>query len=187
MPKLYLVRHGRAAASFDQHHDPALDAEGVREAAAAAEKLVGLRTPLLVTSPMLRCRETAAPLEKLWARTARIEPRVSEIPSPTEDLAARTDWLRNLMAGSWASAEAAAGGDLVRAWREDVLAALLAEPGDAVIFSHFVAINVAVGHALGDDQVVVFRPGNASITELQSDGKRLTLIARGEEAVTAVR
>ena len=30
-----------------------------------------------------------------------------------------------------------------------------------VVFSHFIAINAAVGYATGDDRVVSFRPDNA--------------------------
>ncbi|HZD26542.1 MAG TPA: histidine phosphatase family protein, partial [Alphaproteobacteria bacterium] len=63
---------------------------------------------------------------------------------------------------------------------------LLAVPEDTVVVSHFVAINVAVGHALGDDRVVQFRPDNGSITVLESDGARLSVVELGAEAETTV-
>ena len=44
------------------------------------------------------------------------------------------------------------------------------------IFSHFVAINLAVGAATGSSAMVSFRPGNGSITHLQTDGSQLYLI-----------
>ncbi len=58
--------------------------------------------------------------------------------------------------------------------------------GGAAIFSHFVAINAAVSAATGDDRVLSFRPGNASITVFETDGTRLTLIERGLEAETQI-
>ena len=57
----------------------------------------------------------------------------------------------------------------------------------AVIFSHFIAINVAVGHATGEDRVRVFRPDNGSITTFETDGGTLRLITLGREAETEVR
>ena len=87
MPLLYLVRHGRAAASWDADTDPGLDAGGHAQAQAAAEALASLGPLGLVVSPMARTRETAAPFARAWRVEPRIEPRVSEIPSPTTDLA----------------------------------------------------------------------------------------------------
>jgi hypothetical protein len=46
---------------------------------------------------------------------------------------------------------------------------------------------VAVGAALGDDSVTLFTPANASITILDTDGSRLTLVEKGREAETVVR
>ncbi len=54
------------------------------------------------------------------------------------------------------------------------------------MFSHFVAINVATGLATGADEVTLFRPDNASITELNNDHGRLSLVRRGDEADTKV-
>jgi hypothetical protein len=49
-----------------------------------------------------------------------------------------------------------------------------------------VAINGAVTTILGEARVLAFQPDYASITELESDGKALTLIAKGREAQTKV-
>src|SRR5262249_25450672 len=146
--KIYLVRHGRAAAGFGESHDPGLDDVGRAQAESVAQELAA-RGPLpILTSPLRRTRETAAPLAALWRVEPKIEDAVAEIPSPTENLQERVTWLRQFMAGSWRNATM----DLA-AWREDVIAALLAIPDDTVVFTHYIAINVAVGAAVGDDRV----------------------------------
>ena len=177
MPKLYLVRHGRAAAGFGEDADPGLDALGQSQASAAAERLNLLPRMALRSSPLRRARETAAPLEALWKQAAYIDTAVSEIPSPTPDLAARVAWLRDFMQGRWSDVDAA-----LKAWRSTLIHALLARQEDCIIFSHFVAINVAAGAALQDDRTLVFSPANASITILEHDGYALRLIEKGQEA-----
>lgn len=181
MARLYLVRHGKAAASYAEHIDPGLDRQGMAEAAAAAERLAPLGPLAIISSPLKRAQETAAPLAARWRAMPRIEAAVSEIPSPGLGLAERAEWLRGLMAGTWRGL----GPDLAR-WREGVIAALHALPADTVVFSHFIAINVAVGAATGDDRLVVFRPANGSVTILEGDAGTLRLVALGTEADTKV-
>jgi broad specificity phosphatase PhoE len=180
--RLYLVRHGRPAATFGEAEDAGLAPAGVAQAEAVAQRLARLGPLGLVTSPLRRTRETAAPLERRWGRSARVEPAVSEIPSRGMGLAERREWLRGLMAGRWTEA----GPDLSR-WREEVVAALLALGESTVVFTHYVAINVAVGHATGDDRVVVFAPDHCSVTMLETRGGGLGLVQRGAEAVTQIR
>jgi broad specificity phosphatase PhoE len=177
--RLYLVRHGRAAASFGEARDPGLDAAGAAQAEAAAGRLAPLGPLPIVVSPLRRTRETAAPLERLWRRTAQIEPAVAEIPSPDCALDARADWLRGIMVGRWGEQAP----DL-QAWRVGVLAALAAIPEPSVVVSHFVAINVAVGHAEGDDRVIAFWPDHCSVTILDAEDGRLRLVERGAEGAT---
>lgn len=161
--------------------DPGLDGTGRAQAAALAASL-GPAGPLpIVVSPLRRTRETAAPLEEQWGVVARVEPAVAEIPSPTDDLAARTAWLRTLMRGTWSD-----GAPELRGWCDDVVGALLALRSDTVVVTHFVAINVAVGRATGDGRAMCFRPDNCSQTVLEHDGERLSLVALGREATTAV-
>jgi len=91
MSRIYLVRHGRAAADWGSHVDPGLDDVGRTQAEAMASELAPKGPLPLVASPLRRTRETAAALERRWELGARIEPRVGEIPSPVEDLAARAE------------------------------------------------------------------------------------------------
>lgn len=177
MARLYLVRHGRAAAGFGESADPGLDALGREQAEAVAQELAA-RGPLpILSSPLRRARETAAPLARLWNRRPAIEDAVSEIPSSTDNLQERVTWLREFMAGSWRNATPA-----LAQWRESVIGALLNIRENTAIFSHYIAINVAVGAVTGDDRVVIFSPDNASVTVFENDGGRLRLIDKGREA-----
>jgi broad specificity phosphatase PhoE len=181
MPKIYMVRHGRAAAGFDVA-DPGLDDLGRQQAEDAASRLKALGPLAILTSPLLRTRETARPLASAWNREPVVEEAVAEIPTPPQfGVNDRTPWLRKFMGGSWRDADVT-----LAAWRENAIAALTAIPQDTVIFSHFIAINVGVGHVLNDDRVVIFSPDNCSITVFETDGRTLKLVERGHEAATRV-
>src|SRR5205809_892132 len=101
MARVVLVRHGRAAAGWGDDRDPGLDATGHAQAAAMAERLAPQGPLPLVTSPLRRTRETAAALERTWEVTARVEPAVGEVQSPTPELDGRVAWLRAFMASTW--------------------------------------------------------------------------------------
>jgi broad specificity phosphatase PhoE len=181
MPTLYLVRHGRAAASWDSDTDPGLDALGREQAALVAQSLAAFGPLDLIVSPMARTRETAAPLAQAWGLDPRIEPRVSEIPAPMTDLKARGRWLREIGARTWPELD-----EPLRRWRAEVLAALTAAERDTVVVTHYIAINVAAGAATGDERVVSFAPDYCSVTILRRLGDRLTLVQSGAEATTRV-
>jgi broad specificity phosphatase PhoE len=181
MSVIYFVRHGKAAAGFDGHLDPGLDATGAQQAEATARLLAPLGPLPVYSSPLARARETSDPLAARWGIETLIEPRVAEIPSPTDDLAERSAWLRRFMQGRWSEQPA----ELQR-WREHLISCLLGLPEDSVIFSHFVAINVAVGAAQHDDRVVVFRPENGSVTRLATADGGLRVIELGREGSTRV-
>src|SRR5205814_1799184 len=96
MPCLYLVRHARPEATFSQAADGGLDRTGLEQAESVADRLAPLGPMDIVISPLRRTRETAAPLERRWTRSGRIDPGVGEIPSPMSDPAARGEWLRRI-------------------------------------------------------------------------------------------
>jgi broad specificity phosphatase PhoE len=184
---LYLIRHGKPAAGWGEDDDPGLDELGHQQARAVAERLMGLgpdaRPTRVASSPLRRCRETAQPLADALGVALEIDPRVGEIPTPGALAAAeRPAWLLEAMGGTWASIE----GDIdYDAWRRQVGRALLEREGYAV-FSHFVAINAALGTIAGDDQVISFRPDHTSTSVLAVESGVLILIERGAEAATRV-
>jgi broad specificity phosphatase PhoE len=182
MARLYFVRHGRAAATFTEDYDPGLDEMGRRQAIAAADRLESLGPLPIISSPLKRCHETSAPLSQRWDAAPTIAQEVAELPSPMKDLQERGAWIRNLMQGTWRDADSA----VLDLWRKSVIDRVKAIDQDTVVFSHFVAINVIVGHIMDDDAVVVFAPDNCSVTVLETDGEQLSLIEKGSEADTAV-
>ena len=188
MTRIYMIRHGKAAAGWDGDADPGLDALGQLQAEALAEKVKGLiaEPVAIVSSPLKRCQETAAPLAAAWGVTTQIEAGVGEIPSPLTDLTERTQWLRRVMAGAWDGlyndAVSIDSGVDFRGWNNNVLATLNNMQGDAVvIFSHFIAINAAYCAATGAADVVSFAPANCSLSIFETDGAKLSLIEQGEE------
>lgn len=170
MARLTLVRHGEASAGWGDDPDPGLSGLGRRQADAVAQALADVGPVPILVSPLRRTLETAAPLARRWGTEAVVEPRVGEIRTPT-GLGDRTTWLRSIMAGVWSQQDPG-----LRAWADDVVDVLLARREDTVIVSHFVAINVALGRATGDDRVVSVRPGNCSRTVLDNAGGALRLV-----------
>lgn len=179
--RIYLVRHGQAAANWFDDPDPGLNDKGIAQARAMAEILSPLGPLNLVTSPMRRARETAEPLAEAWTVTPKIVEAVSEVPSPDIEPALRRKWLKDLFFGTWSEA----GPDL-RKWRGGVIETLASLSRDTVVVSHYVAINAAVGEAQGSDKVLCFHPDNASATCLENDQGKLKLIKLGRQAGTTV-
>ena len=137
----------------------------------------------LVTSPLLRCQETARGLAAAWKTVPRIESAVAEIPSPEGvAMADRVEWLRVAMAGTWSEM-----GSRYTSFRDGVAATVRALRSDAVVASHFVAINAAIGAALGDDRMVIRSLDNCSVTVIDVVDGVLHLVEAGHEADTLIR
>jgi broad specificity phosphatase PhoE len=181
MALIYLIRHGRASASFTDDVDPGLDDLGRSQAKGACEILASKLPLTLLSSPLARARETALPLQSSTGQTLGIETRVAEIPSPDLSLTERGPWLRKVMQGKWSEQS-----ESLQAWRAQLGRCLVEIDTDTAIFSHYVAINAAVGIATNSDQVLIFQPDNASITIFETDGKQLKLVTRGDQASTKV-
>jgi broad specificity phosphatase PhoE len=176
MPRIYLVRHGEPASSWGEADpDPGLSALGLAQAAHAAGVLAGLKVKQAMTSPLRRCMETAAAFEMEVGLSAVVVRDVAEVPTPA-GIVDRPAWLRGVMAGAWDDQPSLAP------FREGVIKRLLAQRSDVAVFSHYVAINAAVGAALGRAEVMVCKPAHASITILSNDGGELSLIEAGAEA-----
>jgi broad specificity phosphatase PhoE len=178
------VRHGRAAAGWEQR-DPGLDEVGQAQAQAMATAVSArLPGPLpVVSSPLRRCRETAAALASAWGVDVRVEPRVAEMPSPDGvPMEARVAWIREAAERTWAEL-----GPRYVAYRDGVIECLLGQPSSAVVVSHFFAINAVIGTAIGDERTKVRSLDNCSVTVVALDDGALALVEGGREADTLIR
>ncbi|HEX4981689.1 MAG TPA: histidine phosphatase family protein [Ilumatobacteraceae bacterium] len=184
--RVYLVRHGRAEAGWDRDADPDLDDLGCAQAKSAADRLELLAAsglPVVITSPLRRCRHTAAVLCERWGVAPRVENAIAEIPSPAGvAMVERVEWLRAAARGTWSEL-----GEPYTTFRDGVVACIRALDHDAVVFSHFVAINAVIGACLGDDRLVIRRLDNCSITVVDVGTAGLELIEGGHEADTLIR
>lgn len=192
MTRLYLARHGRAAAGWNVDPDPGLDAVGVEQAEAMAARLRSFGPLAIVSSPLLRCRQTAAALAVHWDVVPRLESRLAEIPSPEGvPMAERVEWLRGANRKTWTEL-----GERYVAFRDGVTAALLeiVEAGsDTVVTSHFTVINSVIGTINCDDRVLIRSLNNCSVTVVDykpaADGSAgmFQLVEVGDEADTLIR
>ena len=185
--QIALVRHGRASAGWDTALDPEIDELGRSQANDAAIKLdqifVGQQIEI-ISSPLLRCQQTAEVFAKLRGGEIRITEHVAEIPSPVGvEMSGRVDWLRGAMQGTWADL----GSEYV-AFRDSIVEFVQSLKTSTVVFSHFIAINAVVGALTGDDRLVIRSLDNCSITLLEQDSAgNLHIAQTGHETDTLIR
>jgi broad specificity phosphatase PhoE len=185
--RIVLVRHGRASAGWDTALDPELDELGRTQADEVARKLVSIFSESeieIISSPLMRCQQTAKPFANLISADVRIFSEVAEIPSPVGiEMSDRVDWLRKVMQGNWADLGAS-----YLEFRDALTKFVRAIDQNTVIFSHFIAINAIVGSIIKDDRLVIHKLDNCSITilEIGSDGA-LRIVQSGQEADTLIR
>jgi broad specificity phosphatase PhoE len=187
MSRVYMVRHGRAAAGWNVDPDPGLDELGRTQALKVASRLSSLGPLPVISSPLLRCQQTAFPLATAWKQEVGIESLVGEIPSPEGyALENRVEWLREAMSGTW-EAVAQSSGVHYRTYRNNVAQFVQSLRADTVIFSHFIAINAVIGAATDDDRVVIGQLDNCSVSVFETSDKGLSLVEMGGEADTLIR
>ena len=185
--QIALVRHGRASAGWDTAVDPGLDELGCAQADDAAKKLdqifAGQQVEIL-SSPLIRCQQTAEMFAKLRNVPVQVCAEVAEIPSPVGvEMSGRVDWLRVAMQGTWGDL----GGDYV-AFRDSVVKFVQSLKTSTVVFSHFIAINSVIGALTDDDRLVIRSLDNCSITLLEQDSAgNLRIAQTGHEADTLIR
>jgi broad specificity phosphatase PhoE len=138
----------------------------------------------IVSSPLLRCQQTAEPFAELRTTPVRVCAEVAEIPSPNGvEISGRVDWLRVAMQGTWSDL----GGEYVE-YRDSVVKFVQSLETSTVVFSHFIAINAAIGSLTGDDRLVIRSLDNCSVTLLDRDSAgNLRIAQTGHEADTLIR
>jgi broad specificity phosphatase PhoE len=173
MARLFLIRHGEPEAAWGGVvDDPGLSDRGKAQAEAAAEALAARGALAVLTSPLRRCRETAAPyLAGPGQQVATIAPWFGEVVTPL-GVADRRAWLMENFpwragagARAWSSVDPA-----LRDWRDEVVRKASAIDADTAVFTHFIVSNVLVGAAMKCAETIAFRPDYASITELDVRG-----------------
>jgi broad specificity phosphatase PhoE len=166
--RVWLVRHGAASAHWGEHLDPGLSPQGRSDAAAASDLLAGGGPMPVVSSPLARTRQTAEVIAAAWSVGVVVEPAVTEVPSPTQDLAGRHRWLVDLLGGTWTTQPAP-----LWKWRQELVAFVcsLAEP--TVVVTHAVAINTVLAEATGDDRVFTeaVAPGSVTVVDVDPGGE----------------
>jgi broad specificity phosphatase PhoE len=169
---LVLARHGRTEANARGvllgRADPALDDEGVRQAACLGTGLAGLDVVRVVSSPLGRCRASAEVIAAALRAAGlevdvEVDDRWIELDYgvldgvPLADVPAES-WARWRADVSWApeGGESLAGlGERVRAACDDLVAD--ATDADVVVVSHVSPIKAAVAWALGVGDEVAWR------------------------------
>ena len=149
MTRIYMIRHGKAAAGWDGDADSGLNELGLAQAKLWLKRCkrwsLGPCRYIPARSNVARNRRAAG---RSLGCDAANRSRCGRNPPPLEDLTARTYWLRRVMAGTWeglySDPVSVESGVDFRRWNENVVSTLNAFKGEAVvIFSHFVALNAA--------------------------------------------
>ncbi len=191
--ELLLIRHAlpMRVEGADGPADPPLSETGHRQAEALVRWLEPEPIDALVVSPMVRARETAAPLAVARRLDAVIHDGVAEFDKdadsyvPMEDLKAAGDprW-QEIVDGGYFGDGALTPEEFQATVVEAVEQVVAGNAGrTAAIVCHGGVINAYVAHVLGIDDLLFFEPGYTSITRVRASrrGHRM-LVSLNETA-----
>jgi len=199
--QLILVRHAEpvrvAPGEVSGPVDPTLTGRGRAQAERLAGWLAAETVDHVVTSPMRRAVETAAPLAAALGLEPQVDDRISEYDRhadhyiPVEELRVTGDdrWTA-MIEGRWQEF----GADDPEVFRARVVAALedtvAAHPGERVVLvGHGGVINVYTAHVLGIDRLLWVDVGYTSITRIAAarSGERSLLTLNETAHLVSVR
>lgn len=181
MRKIYLVRHGEAAASWQQDPDPGLSIAGIRQAESAAEHFSAVPVKCILSSPLARAIQTAEPLSRAKNISIRVNECFREIPSPVNiELSKRLEWLRSCAHKPWKSAAPE-----IISWRSSLLESLMELADDTVVFTHFMVLNAILAHVQSQPNLVCYQPGYCSILSVEV-GSQIKVVDVGAESESRV-
>lgn len=182
---LLLVRHAlpaRVVRDDGLPADPHLSEYGLLQAQRIAEWLAREPLTALVTSPLLRARQTAAPLAEVHGLEPQVVDGVAEMDAessayiPTEELT-----------GEELAATMAEWGDesFLAPFQARVVAAIRGvvaanKGGTVAVVCHGGVINATVGWILGLDRFMVFDVTYTSVTHIRTNGTTWTIRSLGE-------
>ena len=176
--ELIIVRHGRPVRieGADGIADPELAPVGLKQAEAVADCLQALEIDLVVSSPLLRARQTAAPLLKRLSLDAQIIADLAEIDRDSDTYVPMEE-LKNSGGEEWQSiiddpdsmhgdVDIDAFADRVHAAFEKIISD---NPGKTVVvFCHAMVTMCFLQRMLGYDDMYGIRIDYASVTHVQA-------------------
>ena len=182
--KIYLIRHGEAKSAWNEDPDPGLSDKGKMQAKELVSKILPEITneTRLISSPLLRARETYLPLESKIQSIAEINLNFAEIPSPGIALKERKEWLRKIFDMNIVDL-----GQPQKEWRNKIIECFKLIKSDTLIFSHFMVINCVVGWINSYKKIVNFYPNNCSVTKIYKKDHKFLIEELGNEFGTIVQ
>ena len=182
--KIYFIRHGEAKASWEKDPDPGLSNKGKDQSELLVnEILYDLPSNLdVISSPLLRARETALPLQNKLGAQVKISNTYTEIPSPGILLSDRKEWLRKIFNAKVSELE-----EPQIKWRKNIITSLQLIKKDTIVFSHFMVINSVVGWINDSNKVVSFHPDNCSITKIKKHEEKFKITELGRDLPTIIQ
>lgn len=181
MADIYLIRHGEAAASWEQDRDPGLSEQGVVQANSLASDFTDIPIERIFSSPLQRAQQTAIPLGHSKALDVQLCESMREIPTPVNiPVSERISWLRSIALQPWFEAPA-----VVTDWRQGILETLAQLPKGSAVFTHFMVMNAVLGHIQGHRNLVCYQPDYCSVLSLNL-GSSLEVVSIGNQSSTRV-
>ncbi|RLT88691.1 MULTISPECIES: histidine phosphatase family protein [unclassified Ketobacter] len=182
MKTIFLIRHGEAAASWDDNPDPELSDGGYQQ----AKSLVGVFSTATVShiysSPMLRAQQTAKPLALARNLSISVDDAFREIPTPVNiPVEKRVAWLKRCADRSWQEMDSA-----LSAWRERIIARFQELPDNTAVFTHFMVMNAVFGFLQGSTRLVAYQPGHCSVLTLGWRNGRWCIVDAGRQSPSPV-
>jgi probable phosphoglycerate mutase len=189
---LLLVRHGQTAVNSQGRLQGRVDAPltdlGHEQARRLAEVIAPLAPKAVVTSPLLRARDTAAAIARAVGRPLEVDERLTELHYGDWDGARIADLPDGAFA-RWREDPdfAPPGGESIPTVRDRVVPCvedLLDRGGVVVAVSHVTPIKAAVAWALGVNDEVSWRLhlDLASISRIDRRGRTPILLGFGDSA-----
>jgi broad specificity phosphatase PhoE len=196
--ELLLVRHAEpvrvAAGEVAGPADPGLTSRGAEQARRLASWLAAEGVDAIVTSPLRRARETAAPLAEVTGLAPTIVDGISEYDAhsdeyiPIEELRELKDerWQATIE-GRWADV----GGVDPAAFQAQVVPSIdeliTRNAGKRVVaFAHGGVVNVYLAHVLGIQRLLWFHPEYTSISRVHASREGARSVASVNEVAHLV-
>ena len=173
--ELVLIRHGLPIRldAVDGPADPPLDDLGVQQAEALAADLGPVHLDAIYTSPLLRARQTAAPIEVTTGLNAGVIDGVAEWDRhassyiPVEQLRVEAPEVWRALASGDLAALGIDVDDFVGRVLDAMSSIAAAHSGQRVgVVCHGGVINVYLSQVLGLDRLLFFQPGYTSVSRV---------------------